>query len=176
MTGAERKRLREKVWNRMHKDYRGTTRGKRSVLVLRKGTTTLVGLDSLTDDELRRLSGERGLGELPGAPAGHLPAGAFVRDYPAEVFARRLGYTLEDWGLRRGEKVRILGNVRRGEVDDDAKIMIRGKPAGHLTSAEMDNLLERKRPRRRSAAKPKSKPGSTDQQSALRAAVRKDKS
>lgn len=40
------------VWSRTHKDYRGTTDGVKSVMILRDGGTRIVALDSLTDDEI----------------------------------------------------------------------------------------------------------------------------
>lgn len=42
------------VWKTTHKDYKATIRGKRRVLVLRKGGTTSVGIGSLTPDEINR--------------------------------------------------------------------------------------------------------------------------
>lgn len=40
------------VWGRTHKDYRGKVEGKKAILVLRKGGTTLVPLTDLTDKEI----------------------------------------------------------------------------------------------------------------------------
>jgi len=56
LTEAERNALREVIWSKTHRDYRGEMGGARTVLVLRTGGTTLVPLTGLTDAELLRMA------------------------------------------------------------------------------------------------------------------------
>lgn len=49
---TERKRKLNLIWNNKHRDYKSIIKGERYVLALRKGGTSLVPLDSLTDSEI----------------------------------------------------------------------------------------------------------------------------
>ncbi len=55
----EREKLLKQVWKKVHKDYKGTfesgpNKGKKGVMVLRKGVTMIVPLDELTDAEIQK--------------------------------------------------------------------------------------------------------------------------
>jgi hypothetical protein len=40
------------IWGKTHRDFRSKLNGKKSILVLREGGTTLVPLEDLTDTEI----------------------------------------------------------------------------------------------------------------------------
>ncbi len=56
MSPHERKARLAYIWKNTHRDYKGTTGGERTILVLRHGGTVLVGLNDLTASEVRKLS------------------------------------------------------------------------------------------------------------------------
>ena len=52
MTELTREQKLQLIWRHTHRDYRGTMKGVRNILVLRRGGTTLVPLSDLTDAEI----------------------------------------------------------------------------------------------------------------------------
>lgn len=52
-SAMSRVEMEAKVWSRTHNDYKGTTDGERSIMLLRNDSSCIVPLSKLTDDELR---------------------------------------------------------------------------------------------------------------------------
>ena len=66
---AYRQELVEKIYSKTHKDYRGTSKSVKSILVLREAGTSLVPISSLTDKEIARKLNTTVLGLLENDPA-----------------------------------------------------------------------------------------------------------
>lgn len=54
ITDANRERLRAEAWRKTCNDYKGHLNGQRSIMILRNGSTQIVYLSELTDEEISK--------------------------------------------------------------------------------------------------------------------------
>jgi hypothetical protein len=61
MTSRSRRRLESAIYQATHHDYRARAGGRASILMLRRGATTLVPLETLSDAELHEAARQAGI-------------------------------------------------------------------------------------------------------------------
>jgi hypothetical protein len=123
-----RRRLESAIYEATPKDYRLRRSGRTWILMLRRGMTTLVPLDTLSDDELHEAAEKAGVDAAGVEPAraarskrGNLDA--HLGEIGQGMTTTVRGITVTRWGPNRFE-LDTLGRSREGHALEEAARLI----------------------------------------------------